>query len=132
MVKRLQYILIQVTQREYCKNINLKKRTIPNNLVQIPLKPFPKSELSKFAYVPAFLLSNVMSLAPKIDEVREVVQQENYDLVCLVETWLQDHIHDNVVHVPWYNLIRRDRSGRIHGGVCIYVKDTIQFSRLDE
>ena len=73
-----------------------------------------------------------MSLAPKVDEVREVVQQENYDLVCLVETWLQDHIDDNVVHVPGYNLIRRDRSERIHGGVCIYVKDTIQFSRLDE
>ena len=67
----------------------------------------------------SFLLSNVMSLAPKIDEVREVVQQENYDLVCLVETWLQDHIHDNVVHVPEYNLIRRDRRERIHGGVCI-------------
>ena len=52
--------------------------------------------------------------------------------MCFVETWLQNHIHDNVVHVLGYNLIRRDRSDRIHRGVCIYVKDTIQFSRLDE
>ena len=43
-----------------------------------------------------------MSLAPKIDEVREVVQQENYDLMCLVETRLQDHIHNNVVQLPGY------------------------------
>ena len=114
-----QYIPIQVTQRKYCKNTNLRQHRNPNNLVKVPLKSFAKSEGSKSAYVPTFLLSNVMSLVPKIDEVREVVQQENYDLVCLVETWLQDHIHDNVVHVPGYNLIRRDRSERIHGGVCI-------------
>ena len=76
------------------------------------LKSFAKSEGSKSAYDPAFLHSSVMSLAPKIDEVREVVQQENCDVVYLVETWLQDHIHDNVVHVPGYNLIRRDRKER--------------------
>ena len=72
--------------------------------------------MSKFAYVPGFLLSNLMAPAPKIDEVREVVQQEKYDLVCLVERWPHDHIGDNVVHVPGYNLIRRDKSDRIHGG----------------
>ena len=132
IVKAPQYIPIQVTQRKYCKNTILRKHRNPNNLVKVPLKSFAKSEGSKSAYVPTFLLSNVMSLAPKIDEVREVVQQENYDLVCLVETWLQDHIHDNVVHLPGCNLIRRDRSERIHGGVCIYVKGTIQSSRLDE
>ena len=84
MVKPVQYIPIQVSQREYYKNINLKKRRILNNLVKFPLKPFAKSELSKFAYVPAFLLSNVMSPAPEIDKVREFFQQENYELVCLV------------------------------------------------
>ena len=68
-------------------------------LDKIPIKSFTKSEGSKFGYIPTFLFSNVMLLAPKIDEVREVVQQRNYDLVCLVETWLQDHIHDNVVRM---------------------------------
>ena len=60
-------------------------------------------------YVPSFLLSNVMSLSPKIDEVREVIRCGNYEFVSLVETWLQSHIHDNVINIQGYNLIRRDR-----------------------
>ena len=73
-----------------------------------------------------------MSLAPKIDEVRDVIYRGNYDFVSFVETWLQGHIHDNVVDIQGYNLIRRDRCERQHGGVCIYIKDSIEFSVLDE
>ena len=72
------------------------------------------------------------ALAPKIDEVRDVIYRGNYDFVSFVETWLQGHIHDNVVDIQGYNLIRRDRCERQHGGVCIYIKDTIEFSVLDE
>ena len=105
-----------------------------NNLIEIPLETPARTAnfRSKFAYLPAFLLSNVMSLAPKIDEVRDVIYRANYDFVSLVETWLQGHIHDNVVDIQGYNLIRRDRCERQHGGVCIYIKDTIEFSVLDE
>ena len=49
-----------------------------------------------------------MSLSPKIDEVREVIRCDNYEFVSLVETWLQNHIHDNVINIQGYNLIRRD------------------------
>ena len=60
------------------------------------------------------------------------IYRGNYDFVSFVETWLQGHIHDNVVDIQGYNLIRRDRCERQHGGVCIYIKDTIEFSVLDE
>ena len=45
------------------------------------------------AYVPSLYLSNVMSLAPKIDEVRHVAQYENLDCVCITESWLRSHIY---------------------------------------
>ena len=63
---------------------------------------------SPFAYVPSLYLSNVMSLAPKIDEIRHVVQYANLDCVCITESWLQSHIHDNVVALSGFNLVRKD------------------------
>ncbi len=50
-------------------------------------------------FVPSLLLSNVMSSAPKIDEVRSVAAEVNLDIICIVESWLQTHIHDNIVHI---------------------------------
>jgi hypothetical protein len=45
-----------------------------------------------------------MSLAPKIDEVRSVAAEVNLDIICIVESWLQTHIHDNIVHIDNYNI----------------------------
>ena len=73
-----------------------------------------------------------MSLAPKIDEVRNVSNTNNLDIICIVESWLQNHIHDNVVHINNYNLIRRDRKTSIHGGVCAYIRKTIKFQTLND
>ena len=73
-----------------------------------------------------------MSVVPKIDEVREVIHHNNVDIICITETWLQEHIHDNVVDVVGFNLIRLDRSCRQHGGVCMYVKNSITFKILED
>ena len=73
-----------------------------------------------------------MSLSPKIDEVRDVIRCGNYEFVGLVETGLQSHIHDNVINIQGYNLIRRDRVEGTHGGVFVYIKDSIAFTVLDE
>ena len=59
-----------------------------------------------------------MSLAPKIDEIREVVHNVNFDLVCITESWLKDHIDNNSVAISGYNVIRRDRTEVEYGGIC--------------
>jgi exonuclease III len=66
-----------------------------------------------------------MSLAPKIDELRESITLRNIDLICITETWLQNHIHDNIVSVSGYNIERRDRSNGQHGG--IYIRNSISY-----
>lgn len=73
-----------------------------------------------------------MLLAPKIDELRHYITYSNLDLICLTETWLQEHIHNNVVAISGFNLLHRDRKYGQHGGVCIYIRDSIQFSLLDD
>jgi hypothetical protein len=53
------------------------------------------------------------------------------DLCCFVETWLQEHIPDQIVAAAGYNLIRRDRCVGQHGGVCAYVRKTIKYQVLE-
>ena len=73
-----------------------------------------------------------MSLAPKIDEIRHVVQYANLDCVCISESWLRSHIHDNVVALSGFNLVQKDRVDIIHGGVCTYITDNINFTILED
>ena len=87
---------------------------------------------AKKVYVPSVLLSNVMSLAPKLDEVSNAITYANLDIACITETWLRDHIHDNVVSIPGYNLVRRDRIDVTHGGVCIHIKKGLKYTVLED
>ena len=94
-------------------------------------KPLCKTP-SKFAYVPDFLLSNVMSLTPTIDEVRNVVRRENFKFVNLVETWLRNDIHDTVIDIQGYNPFRRDRINGQHGDVSICIRDQINCESIND
>ena len=103
----------------------------PANCIQItPAPTDAKRKVSPTAYVPSLFVSNVMSLASKVDELRHVVKYANVDLVCITESWLKSHIHDNVVAQESYNIIRRDRTELKHGGVCVYIK--IKFTVVDD
>ena len=58
------------------------------NVVDVPLVPSAttRKKGSESAFVPSFLLSNVMSLVPKIDDVCYITHHANHDFVCLVES----------------------------------------------
>ena len=58
-------------------------------------------------------------LNTKIAEFQQAICNANSDLVCLTETWLQEHIQDTVIAIDGYNQIRLDRKTATHGGVCI-------------
>ena len=73
-----------------------------------------------------------MSLAPKIDEIRYVAQHANLDCVCITESWLRSYIQDNIVALSGFNLVRKDRVDITHGGVCVYIRDNINFTILED
>jgi len=58
------------------------------------------------------------------------VDQQQH-LVCITLSWLRQHIPDSVIAINGYNIIRWDRKEAIHGGVCMFIKETIPFSVLD-
>ena len=68
------------------------------------------------------MLTNVMSLTPKIDEVRKFMIRNEIDLALITETWLKESVSDTVVDIPEFTLLRRDRKSENHGGVCAYIK----------
>ena len=86
----------------------------------------------RLMFVPSLILSNVMSLAPKIDEIRPYVININAEIAVFTETWLKSSILDSVIDIPGYRIIRKDRTERIHGGVCIYIKNQMKCCILPE
>ena len=73
-----------------------------------------------------------MSLSNKIDEIRLYVQHHVPDIMCFTETWLKDTVENSVIHIRKYTLVRKDRIYAQHGGVCLYIIDTIPFTVLRE
>ena len=85
-----------------------------------------------FNFVPGIALSNVMSITPKIDEIRSVVLDLKIDIAAFTETWLRDSIQDTIIDIPGYQIYRKDRNGGLHGGVCTYVRDGIRTTILND
>lgn len=75
--------------------------------------------------VPTIMLANVMSLAPKMDEVSEFILRAITPTWRLLqtETWLKDSVSDGVVQIPELAVVRKDRKVIDHGGVCAYIQE---------
>ena len=116
-------------QRHYA---NLSQRGVnSNNLITVDVLMKQPSRYAKFNFVPTIMLSNTMSLVPKLDEVQEFLSRNNIDIGFITETWLKDRVCDSIIDIPNYNIFRKDRISSEHGGVCVYVKDSIKYEVPD-
>jgi hypothetical protein len=70
---------------------------------------------------------NIRSLVNKIDQLAVFVDDYQFDVICINETWLDDSLEDHEVLIPGYEIIRRDRN-KYGGGVCFYIKKYLNFS----
>ena len=76
--------------------------------------------------LPKFLLANARSILNKKEEL-EVISKDKPDVVLITETWLSDSVPDEVVNIPKFNVIRKDRPIGRGGGVQIYIRESIPF-----
>ncbi|TRZ10607.1 hypothetical protein HGM15179_016504 [Zosterops borbonicus] len=67
------------------------------------------------------MYTNARSMGNKQEELEVIVQQQNYDVVAITETWWDDS-HSWSTALDGYKLFRRDRKGRRGGGVALYIK----------
>ena len=112
------------------------------NYLQVPSRdgvrvsgpnPSDQSPQRSVFYAPKIMVSNVMSLVPKLVEAQEFLLRTQVDLAFITETWLKTTIANTVVDIPGYSIIRRDRMSNDHGGVCLYIKENgFRFKQLQE
>jgi exonuclease III len=73
---------------------------------------------------------NIRSLVKNIDQLRIYLSNQQYDIICINETWLDDKINNYEVNIDGYNLVRKGRR-RTGGGVAMYIRNSIAI-KLDK
>ena len=71
---------------------------------------------------------NINKLITHIDQLRIFLAHNEIDILSINETKLNETISDNEVNISGYDIIRRDRITNVGGGVCFYVKSSINFT----
>ena len=71
---------------------------------------------------------NINKLITHIDQLRILLVDNEIDILSINETKLNETISDNEVNISGYDIIRRDRITNGRGGVCFYVKSSINFT----
>ena len=70
-------------------------------------------------------MQSILSLERRLN-LYQLLSQECPDLVCLVETWIDDSIPDSVVFcgMPYTAVTRSDRNQGKHGGILLAAHDS--------
>ena len=75
----------------------------------------------------------MMSLSPRIDELRCFSNNIKPDFISLTETWVYDDtVSEHHLHLPGYNLCLKNPKSGFHGGVGLYINNTIKFKALTD
>ena len=78
-----------------------------------------------------FVHLNARSILPKMEELDILAHSTNATIIAVTETWLDNTICDNEVCIPDYSIQRKDRN-REGGGVCIFIRNNINFNRRSD
>lgn len=78
-----------------------------------------------------FLHLNARSLLPKISELKLIALKSKAAIISISETWLDDSVTDAEINIENYSVVRLDRS-RIGGGVCMFIRNDLAFSLLQD
>ena len=91
-----------------------------NPLSHVSNSPYPKLKGFKIGHL------NITSLYKHIEELRILLSEQPFDIICINETRLDRTIRDEEVEITGYEIVRLDRN-RNGGGVAIYLKNNISF-----
>ena len=79
----------------------------------------------------SILSLNILSLKPKILELRHDLELFNCDIAVICETWLRPETSSRFVTIPGFSLHRADRpDGSGYGGIAVLLKDHLKVKPL--
>lgn len=73
---------------------------------------------------------NIRSVFTGFNNFAVLVREQQFDVVLVTETWLSPNILDEIVALPGYTFLRKDRTGR-GGGVGVYVRQNLKVEILN-
>ena len=73
------------------------------------------------------LYFNAHCLLPKTEELRALCATNPPDIVCVVETWVDNSILDCELNIPGYSIVRHDRN-KHGGGVFMFINNKLSLS----
>ena len=73
---------------------------------------------------------NIRGLASKLEEVRLILNDRKFNILCLAETFLDENDDSCLYEMPGYVMIRRDRLCNNGGGLLCYVQDSLVFEHM--
>ena len=78
---------------------------------------------------PKIYFTNARSINNKINEIEVELKCNNIQVALITETWLNENIPSQAIEISGYTSIRKDRQGRRGGGILLYLKDNIPYTR---
>ena len=119
-------------RRHICISSSSRSLHSSHHLIPIGHAAVPESQNCR-EFCPSVALANMMSLSPKIDELRYFGNNNKPDIISMTETWVYDDTSpEHHLHLPGYNLCLKNRKSGIHGGVGLYINNTIKFRTLND
>ena len=85
---------------------------------QIPIKTNKRSDHIVIKHI------NAQSLLPKLDEIKYLIENEDLDILCISETWLQPNILHGLIRIKNYNVFRNDNPLNSRGRRHVYMSRT--------
>ena len=77
---------------------------------------------------------NINSLLAHLDDLKFFALNSKIDVLAINETKIDSSVNDNEIHLPGFEVVRKDRSvnGRSGGGVCMYLRNNINYQIRDD
>ena len=81
----------------------------------------------------SLLCFNIRSFSKNSEEFLGYISncKHSFDVIVLTETWAKDETH-YLFQIPGYNSLHNFRKNKRGGGVSIFIKDTYNFTPIDE
>ena len=75
---------------------------------------------------------NIRSLKNRqhLIELKEIVHRIDYDIFVVSESWLNSTVSNAEVAIEGYKLTRLDRIRKTSGGVCVYIRNSLEVKVL--
>lgn len=75
---------------------------------------------------------NVRSIMSNINVIRPDIENSGFLAIGLSETWLHKNLHDGLIQLPGYNIVRYDRKlSKRGGGLLWFINETLDYELVD-